>query len=245
MYFVKKLVAIRCTPSALSLDLFLSLSKAMSWKANVASTVRGILKIAVKVWPLFDHFLTGDKHKCFGVFLRASRAMAMATLALPLPFATSHVCSLQPSLFQSQLYCCLLSAGISSREFFVLWSPPLPPQCFGDLRASVWITVVLHEAFSFSSKEECDLRWRFYGLTMMMMIPGGWWRESSISWFPTILPFSFVFPSLCSRARRPILNIFNNLPTLRIFCSYATGSVRWLTSEERNRSVQNPVTAAG
>jgi hypothetical protein len=66
MYFVKKLVAIRCTRSALSLSLSLSLQSNVL-KANLASTVRGILKIAVKVWPLFDDFLTGGKHKCFGV----------------------------------------------------------------------------------------------------------------------------------------------------------------------------------
>lgn len=142
------------------------------------------------------------------------------------------VCYLRESARESSLFFGPLPSRLS---FLVIWGPPFELLLF-FMRRSV---SVLRKNAIFA-EDFMGSRWWWWSLEDDEE------KVASVGYcFPAILPFSFVLPSLCSRARRPILNTFNNPPTLRIFCSYATGFVRWLTSEEGNRWVRNPVTAAG
>ncbi len=191
MYFVKKLVAIRCTRSGLSLDLSLSLS--LSPKQRLEKlTLHPPFEVSWKLRLRFGLYST--------IFWRVTNTSVLEffwELQEPWRWRLLHFpCLLQLPMFVpynprcSNLNCivvCYLRE--SARESSLFFGPrPTPPSFL-----VIWgppFELLFHEAFSFSSKEECDLRWRFYGLTMMMMIPGGWWRESSISW----LLFSYDSP---------------------------------------------------
>jgi hypothetical protein len=138
MYFVKKLVVIRCTRSALSLSLFsLSLSlQSNVLQANLASTVWVILKIAVKglasIRPFSDRWQTQVFWSCWELQAPWRWRLLHFPCLLQLPMFVPYnprcsnlncivVCYLRESARESSLF----FGPLPSRpSFLVIWGSP-------------------------------------------------------------------------------------------------------------------------